>query len=316
MEEEKNSPTQLLDKQHTSNLHTQCQFEREVRKQLLVDTLQDRKFLILLAICVSALLFSWLFAPSLGGYFYGQGIALLAGLAAFEVFLWRYVICYKQNYALKSRELLALSEAQKLYLEEQRLAENGKLEAGFSEVNAADGLTVLRALDREYRLLRLALSGGKEMDLHSASALEAKVYETYFRGLSILQDVLELERAFSATDQARLQSEIDELQKKAAAAGEDPAQRDRVGNINERIASNQERIRIVNDLKKRLEQLVYQAKHCEASLGKTRIELAALKADASGGNLNTVIDTLQKTIDQAREVQEEVKGIGFLKEGE
>ena len=81
--------------------------------------------------------------------------------------------------------------------------------------------------------------------------------------------------------------------------------------MDERIASNQERILIVGKLKRRVEALLYQAKRCEAALGKTRIELAALKADASETGVSTVIEALRKTIDRASEVQAELKQMGY-----
>jgi hypothetical protein len=228
-----------------------------------------------------------------------------------SIFFWRYGIRFRHNYALKSQKMLALIESQQLYLEKQRLVENGLLQGGFSEVNASEGLNILRALDHEYRLLSHVLNSGKEIDLLSSSTLEAIVYETYIRGLSILQDVLELERAIRSTNCDQLQSEIVELQRKVALIQADPAQQERVGHIHEWIGSNQERLMIVNKLKQRVEELLYQAKRCEASLGKTRIELAALKADASGTGVSAVIEALRKTIDRAREVQEELKQMGY-----
>lgn len=307
----KNTSDQSLDEKQLTGPRPQHLSEREIRKQLLFDLLQDKGSLIPVAIGFIALIYALLYAPALGGFFISLGVSIASVLVGVCVFIWRYVIRFRHYYALKSQELVDLFEAQNLYLEDQRLAENGKLEAGFSEINATNGLNILRALDHEYRLLRPVLSSGKEIDLLSIATLEAMVKETYFRGLSVLQDILELERAISSTDQARLQSEIAELQKKAAAAGEDPSQRERVVDINERIASNQERLVIVNKLKQRLEELLYQAKRCEASLGKTRIELAALKADASGIGVSAAIEALHKTIDRAREVQEELKQMGY-----
>ena len=60
-----------------------------------------------------------------------------------------------------------------------------------------------------------------------------------------------------------------------------------------------------------MDALLYQAKRCEASLGKTRIELAALKVDASETGVSAVTEGLRVTIERAREVQEELKGMGY-----
>ena len=42
-----------------------------------------------------------------------------------------------------------------------------------------------------------------------------------------------------------------------------------------------------------------------------RIELAALKADNVDASVNSVTQALQKTITQAKEVQEELKKLGY-----
>ncbi len=303
MGEDKGSPVQLLDPKQRSGLQAQQLSERQIRKELLLDLLQAKSFLIPAGVSTAALIFAFLYAPVVGGFSTGLDIFLVAVLASAAVIFWRYVIRFQHYYALKSQEMVALFEERNLYVEEQRLAANGMLEAGFSEVNAAEGLNILRALDQEYRFIRLILKSGKEIDLTSFSNLDTMVKETYFRGLSILEDVLGLERAIRFTDQARLQSEIAELQKKAAAASADPSQQGLFEKINERIASNEERLRSASNLKQRVEELLYQAKRCEAALSKARIDLAALKADASETGVSGVIETLGKTIARAEEVQ-------------
>jgi hypothetical protein len=67
----------------------------------------------------------------------------------------------------------------------------------------------------------------------------------------------------------------------------------------------------VSRLRLRVEELLHQADRCEASLSKTHIELAALKADASDVSVTSVIGTLQKTIERAKEVQAELKKLGY-----
>jgi hypothetical protein len=292
---------------------TQPLSEREIRKQLLLDSLQDKRSLLPIALSLIALIYSLLYAPVLGGLLIGLGVAIAAGVVGSSVFIWRYVICYQQNYTLKSRELVvARFEAQNRYLADHPLVEtHALLETGLSELKAVEGLNILHALDHEYRSLGPVLNDSKETDLLSISNLEVMLNETYFRGLSVLEDVFELERAIHATDETRLHSEIAELQRKAAESRADPVQQSRAGDIDERIASNQDRIHIVSQLRQRVEELLYQARRCEAALGKTRIELVAIKTDASESGVDAVIEALRKTIDRASEVQEELKQMGY-----
>jgi len=55
----------------------------------------------------------------------------------------------------------------------------------------------------------------------------------------------------------------------------------------------------------------HQAERCEASLSITHVDLVDLKAGASGASVNSVIVTLQKTIERAKEVQAELKKLGY-----
>ncbi len=61
----------------------------------------------------------------------------------------------------------------------------------------------------------------------------------------------------------------------------------------------------------RVDQLLHQAGACEASLHRTRVEIAALRADSVESSVNAVIGTLRKTITQAKEVQDELKRLGY-----
>lgn len=285
---------------------------REIRMLIFQDRIQDRGVVFALGVCALALVYTLLYAAVLPGFFISLAVFILAGLVGASLFLWRFVVHYQQNYALKSQELLSLLEARDLHLQEDRVKEmHSGLECGFKELKAAEGLRLLHKLDHEYEQLVPVLTGGKESDLLSMSNLDALVKETYFRGLSVLQDVFELERLVRTTDNAQLQSETAELQKKAAVLRDDPEGRERLAQVNERIQSNQERLHMLRKIKQRMEELMYQAGRCEASLGKTRIQLAALKAEASEIGVSAVTDTLRKTIDRARDVQNELKKMGY-----
>lgn len=286
--------------------------EREIRRQLLSDQLQDRRALLPFGVSGMALIYMLLYAPVLGGQVVALLVFILAGLAGLSMFLWQFVFRYQQNYALKSHELLALLDAQNLHLQADRVDElHARLEGGLSEIKAAEALRLLHKLDHEYQQLQPVLSSGKESDLLSLANLDALVKETYFRGLSVLEDIFELERLVRTTDNAQLNSEIADLQKKAAALRDDPDRRDRLAQINERIQSNQDRMHLIRKLKQRVDELLYQASRCESSLGKARIELVALKADASDIGVSTVTETLRRTIDRAMEVQSELKQMGY-----
>ena len=90
----------------------------------------------------------------------------------------------------------------------------------------------------------------------------------------------------------RLEREMVEIKKQL----EDESQPERVTMLEERLASHQERLDLVNQQQLRVDQLLCQSESCEASLHRTRIEVAALKADGGESSVRAVTDTLRKTI--------------------
>lgn len=285
---------------------------REIRKQLLIDRLQDKAVILPFGISAMALIYSLLYAPILGGFLIGLVVFILAGLAGVAVFLWRFVIQYQGHFARKSQELLARYEAENSSRAESLLKKTyADLEQGFYEIKAHQGLKSLRQLQYEYSQLQLVLNRGPEADLLSMSNLALLVRETYLQGLNVLEDTFELERALHSTDNTQLRAEIADLERKAALVQQYTYDPGRIALINEKIESNKERLAMAEKLQLRVDELLHQADRCEASLGKTRIELAALKVDASSTSVSAVIDTLRETIERAKAVQAELKQMGY-----
>lgn len=286
--------------------------ERKIRSQLIMDGFQDTDTLLPFALSISALIYMGLYAPVLGGFLIGLAVFILAGLTGLAVFLWRYALHYQQSYAMKSQELIDHFESENFNREEIRFKQAFiDLEKGFIEIKADDGLKVLKKLDFEFKQLQPLTTSGQELDLISLSTLNALARETYFQGLIVLDDALELERAIHSTNNLQLQFEIEALEKKVIQLKNDPMMAERQKLVEEKIDANKERLELVNKLKLRVDQLLHQASRCEASLGKTRIELAALKADASDVTVSAVTETLRRTIDRAKEVQQELKRMGY-----
>lgn len=135
--------------------------------------------------------------------------------------------------------------------------------------------------------------------------------ETYRQGLSILADALHLMTAIRSPQNERLEREIVEFQKELEALKGNESQAPRVAMREETIASHRQRLELVNQQALRVDQLLHQSEICEASLHRTHIEIAALKADSSDSSVRMVTDTLQSTINQAKRVQEELNRLGL-----
>jgi hypothetical protein len=123
----------------------------------------------------------------------------------------------------------------------------------------------------------------------------------------VLQDALDLNRAVTATDRRRQEEEIADFESRLAAARRSDAPAGRLRLIEERLASARDDLEFMNKQSLRVDELLYQADRCGASLHRTRMELAALRADSSEDGVNAVIDTLRLTIRHAKGVQEEMK---------
>ncbi len=68
---------------------------------------------------------------------------------------------------------------------------------------------------------------------------------------------------------------------------------------------------MINQQQYQADELLFQCSRCEASLSRTRIELASLQAGSSETSVSAVTESLQRTIDQAKEVQAELKKLGY-----
>jgi hypothetical protein len=285
---------------------------REIRRQFLLDVLQEKEILFSFAICALGLIYSLLYAPVLGRSKVILIITVAAGLFGAASLIWRSVIRYQQGYTRKLQELAALYDAEQTLIIESRLQDTYTcLEQGFNEINSQGGLKILSGLEHEYRQLQPVIQHREEADLLSISNLAVLVRETYLQGLNVLEHALELERAAGFANSDQLQAEIKSLERKAAAVRQDPASTESLQLIQEKINFIKERLGTLANLHLRVEELLHQAERCEASLSKTHVDLADLKAGASGASVDAVIVTLQKTIERAIEVQAELKKMGY-----
>ena len=128
--------------------------------------------------------------------------------------------------------------------------------------------------------------------------------------MSVLGHALELVKTIQSPHNQRLRTEITNLENEILSIEEDDPQSARAQIKEQTLQSHKERLQLINRLELRVDELLHQANRCEATLHQTRIELAALKADSTETSISEVIQTLQNTILQAKEVQEEMKRLG------
>lgn len=290
--------------------------DRQIRNAVLSDALQHPATEIPLALTCVAGIYLLLIEPVLGlgaiANYIAIGLGSLSGLTAAGSFIWRYVLNFDRAYAEKSQFLREQQRRSSQQREQAGLAQlRTRLTEGFRETRLAEGHYVLRDLDYEFKELTAVMARHKETDPLTLSYLPALVDETYGQALSVLDDALELARATSSPHDQRLEAEIQDLESKIRGNGGKKNGEARIKLWQEKLDVSRRRLELIGKERLRLEGLLQQATKCEAALHETRIQVASLKADTWTVSVNTVLETLQKTIDQAKAVQEEMRKLGY-----
>jgi hypothetical protein len=63
--------------------------------------------------------------------------------------------------------------------------------------------------------------------------------------------------------------------------------------------------------RQRARDLIFEAERCTAALAEARIELASIRAGDTQVDVDAVVETLQETIRRVREVQDELRRLGY-----
>ncbi len=283
--------------------------EADLRRQLRLNALAHPLTLLPLALAAMSLSYLLLDPDRARGTEATVAIFLSLAVAATS-FVWRYAIRYGDEYELLEHRLADLRERGRSRQEEREARSLGlRLERGFTETASVAGARILAELEREYAQLQEALASRREVDPLAVTRVPALAAETRRRGLSVLADALELLEATEGSGRERLQAEIARLEREASSLDRPPAGLVEIRDAT--LVAQRERLALLDQLRLRVEQLLHQAGRCEASLHRTRIELAAIRTGSSETSVNGVIEALRGTIQQAQEVQLKLKQLGY-----
>jgi hypothetical protein len=286
--------------------------EAAIRRKLRWEALQHPLTILPLALGCLSTVYLVFCADILGGTAVASAVTALSGIVATGSFFFRHSCLYRKEYHSRVNEVL---ERQRRSQREREQAEIDRLvdltQVGFSEIESTKGLRALAGLVREHRELQRVLNHRRDADLLSMAQVSTLAEETFRRGLQVLADVLEIERVTVPSDQERLEAdikayegEIGSLEAKGTATPLLEIKKDT-------LALHRERLELVSQQAVRVGKLLYQCGRCETSLQRTRIELSALKTGNAEMSISAVTDTLQRTIQQAQEIQEELQTLGF-----
>ena len=286
--------------------------EPAIKRQLLSDAVQHPATLLPLAGLVMSALYLVLVSPILGGGRLAMVLLGVSGTMATAGFVWRYVLHYTEEYGKRARELMDLLDEERARLEQAEVRQlRDALQGGLSNVGSAEGLKALIELVDEYEELQPALGHQRDTDPLSTSIVPSLAGETYRQGLNVLSDALELMRAVRTPGRERLEREITGLEREVEALEADESQAERLRIKEDTLASHKQRVSILEQLQLSVDQLLFQAGRCEASLHRTRIELSAIRIGSSETSVDSVTEALRRTIQQAKEVQDELRRLGY-----
>ena len=283
-----------------------------IRRRLLSEALQHPATLLPLAAAVLGLVYLLIVEPIAGGGLIAIVAVGLCGAGAAASFLWRFGFQYAEEYARRASELMerqGKAQAELEQAQQQQLRE--VLKSGFATLGFTEGQSALKVLNEEFDQLRSAFAAGDGADPLSFQHVARLAEETHRRGLSVLEDALELRGSVGPAERARLESEVTRLERETAETKDDEAQAERMGIKLDTLALHRQRLLLVDQMQLRLEHLLFQARRCEASLHRTRVEVAGARAGGSARAVDAVVDALQSTIQRVKEVQEELKRMGL-----
>ena len=150
-----------------------------------------------------------------------------------------------------------------------------------------------------------------EASLVALGQIPALAEETYRQGLNVLTGVLELLLAVHPSDQSDLEMRISALEREIQELMENDSQAELLDIRKKTLSMQREQLELLGRQDLRAEELLFRSNLSEAALLRTRVELAALTAGSSEIGVSAVVETLRNTIQQAKEVQEELRRLGY-----
>jgi hypothetical protein len=127
--------------------------------------------------------------------------------------------------------------------------------------------------------------------------------------MSALSDALRLLESADGPPRHRLEGELEEIEHRLAEGQyEDDGARE---HDEQRLTSKRALLTRHGQARQRARDLIFEAERCASALAEARIELASVRADDTQLDADAVTQTLQETIRRVREVQDELRRLGY-----
>ncbi len=279
------------------------------RRERISDAVQDPFTVIPLFIAILLSLMATTFISVRHPLLAGAAFSLAAAATSF---FWRYSGRYAREHAdrileLKNQEYLARKDLER----ETHLRTRETLRTGFTSIGSDEGIRALDRLVNEFDLLQEAISRWPESSIISIGQIPVLAEETYREGLNVLNSVLELLLSIDPSTKKGLEMDVEALESDIQALKRDGTQSSLLEIRTARRTELKERLELLSRQELRAEEFLLRSSLIEGALNRTRIEVASLRVDSSKGSVTAVSEALRNTIDQAREVLEQMRELGF-----
>lgn len=183
-----------------------------------------------------------------------------------------------------------------------------RIETGLANAGSGEGAAAARALGVEWNQLRRLFEVRKATDPLALGRAATIAEETFQSGVNALKDARDLLATTDMTERRKLQWEITELTEEIEQSGVEEKSSDL---RQHRLDMRRKRLESIDELQEASERLVLQARRCEETLQRTRVDLAAMRYGGTDERIDGVVTALNDTMKQVREVREELKRYGY-----
>jgi serine/threonine protein kinase len=268
-----------------------------------------QKPLPLLAFTGAAALFIYmaLLSGSLGyGWVAVIGLLLLLGTGTFLV-----ISTFDDTRRETEGILVARAEAQQLKRERENLGhQSEELRSAFESPDLRDGRRALDQISRAFEELEPQLVR-REMDPLLLALMPRLSVQIYRQGLNLLSDSCDFGDPYYTEEQERRRRQIEEYEAEIAALDDDPTQAENISLKLGYMASEKKSLDIMQANQLKFGRLVLQARGCAIQLQEARNDLLGIRSGDRATDAESLIEAMQRTLQQAKEVQAEIRKLGF-----
>jgi hypothetical protein len=286
--------------------------EAEARRIVLADAIQHPATVLPLAGAVAGAIYLLLLSPEFGGDAWAVTLLAGGGAVATLSFAWLFGFRYAEKLDERLSRLRRRQYASDLLQKKEADARRRTgLDTAFTGIGFETGRKALDELAGEYEQLQATLARQDEPASISMASVPGLADRTYRRGLSVLDDALDLMRTERAAGRQRLEKDIADLETQVDTASTAEPRGEWIEMKLVTLDSHRSRLAMIDRLRRHADRLVHQASRCEASLARARIELAEVEAGSAEARVTTVVQALEGTVRQVRDVQDELRALGF-----